>query len=89
MAVSNGSVSVGTAATAVPVSSVNPFELHIHNDDNTDEVFLGGPDVTTTDGLQLSKLESMTLLMRPADRLFVVSTKTGHSLSWLAITKDI
>ena len=89
MSVSNGSVSVGTAATVIPVSSPNPYELHVHNDDNTDEVFLGGPGVTSTDGLQLSKLESMTLLMRPADRLFAVSTKTGHSLSWLAITKDI
>jgi len=89
MAVSNGKVSVGTAATVIPVSSVNPFELHIHNDDNTDTLFVGDASVTSANGLRLVKLESMTLLMRPADRLFVVSTKSGHSLSWLAITKDI
>jgi len=82
MAVSNGKVTVGTAATVIPVSSVN-------NDDNTDTLFLGDAAVTSANGLRLVKLESLTLLMRPADRLFVVSTKSGHSLSWLAITKDI
>ena len=88
MSVSNGSVSVGTAATVVPVSSPNPYELHIHNDDNTDEVFLGGAGVTTSNGYQLNKLETVKFEMTPGDRMFCVSTKTGHTISWLAILKQ-
>jgi hypothetical protein len=89
MALSSGHVSVGTAATVVPVSSVNPYELHVHNNDNSDDLFIGGAAVTTTTGLVLEKLESVTLLMRPADRLYAISTKSGHTISYLAITKDI
>lgn len=88
MPISSGQVSVGTAATVVPVPSVNPYELHVHNNDNTDDLFIGGPDVTTTNGLVLEKLESMTLILRPTDRLYAVSTKAGHTISYLAITKD-
>ena len=89
MAVSSGQVTVGTAATAIPVTSVNPYTLRVHNDDNTDTLFLGGPGVTAANGIRLTKLESFSIDLRPADRLFVVASKAGHSMSWLAVTKDI
>jgi len=87
MPLSSGSVAVGTAATEIPVTSVNPFLLEVHNNDNTDEVYLGGPGVTTANGLLLDKLESIKFEMTPGDRMFCVSTKTGHTVSWLAILK--
>ena len=89
MAISNGKLTVGTAATLIPVTSVNPFTLRVHNDDNTDTLFLGNADVTAANGIRLVKLESFEIDLRPADRLYVVASKTGHSLSWLAVTKDI
>jgi len=52
-------------------------------------VYLGGPDVTTANGLLINKLESLQMMMGPTDRLYAVSGKTGHNVSWLAITKDI
>ena len=88
MPIQSGQVPVGTAATEIPVTSVNPFLLEIHNNDNTDEVFLGGPDVTTSNGYQLQKLETIKFEMTPGDRMFCVSTKTGHDISWLAILKQ-
>jgi len=87
MPIQNGQVAVGTAATEIPVTSVNPFLLEIHNNDNTDEVYLGGPGVTIANGLLLEKLESHKFEMTPGDRMFCVSTKTGHTVSWLAILK--
>ena len=88
MPIQNGQVSVGTAVTEIPVTSVNPFLLEIHNNDNTDEVFLGGPGVTTSNGYQLNKLETIKFEMTPGDRMFCISTKTGHTISWLAILKQ-
>ena len=88
MPIQSGQVSVGTAAVVIPVTSVNPFVLEIHNNDNTDDVYLGGPGVTTTDGLLLEKLESHQFEMTPGDRMFCVSTKTGHTISWLAVVKQ-
>jgi len=88
MPIQNGQVSVGTAVTEIPVTSVNPFLLEIHNNDNSDEVFLGGAGVTTSNGYQLNKLETVKFEMTPGDRMFCVSTKTGHTISWLAILKQ-
>jgi len=88
MPIQNGQVAVGTAAVVIPVTSVNPFLLEIHNNDNSDEVFLGGAGVTTSNGYQLNKLETVKFEMTPGDRMFCVSTKTGHTISWLAILKQ-
>ena len=88
MPVSSGRVSVGTAATEIPETCVMPFSVQLHNDDNSDNVFIGGPDVTATTGLQLNKLESLRLDLNPLDRLYAVSTKAGHNLSYVAFRKS-
>ena len=87
MPISSGRVSVGTAATEIPETCVMPFTLQVHNDDNTDEVFIGGPDVTTTTGMQLNKLENIRIDLNPLDRLYAISTKTGHNISYVTFRK--
>lgn len=84
MALTNGTVTVGTAATQIngPASG-NPIFLHIHNNDNTDTMYLGGPAVTTTDGLALTKLDSFEIILRPGNSIYAISTKAGHTLSYL------
>lgn len=88
MPVSSGRIAVGTAATEIPETCVMPFSIQLHNDDNTDEVFIGGPDVTTTTGLLLNKLESLRLDLNPLDRLYAISTKTGHNVSYVVFRKS-
>ena len=87
MPVSSGSVPVGTAATLIDTTDVMPWRIRIHNNDNTDAMFIGGPDVTTTTGMKLEKLQEVELEMQPNDRVYAVSTKTGHNVSFLKITK--
>jgi hypothetical protein len=86
MALSSGTVAVGTAATQVNGSSQNPMKLHISNNDNTDSVYLGGESVTTSTGLILGKLERIEFDLNPGDRLYAVSSKAGHSLSYITQT---
>ena len=88
MPISSGRIAVGTVATEIPETCVMPFSVQMHNDDNTDEVYIGGPDVTTTTGLQLQKLQSLRLDLNPLDRVYAVSTKTGHNLSYVVFRKS-
>jgi hypothetical protein len=78
---------VGTSPTLIDGLEVNPFRLHLHNNDNTDEVFLGGSAVTTTTGLKLLKQDSIELIINPLEALYAVSSKAGHVVSWLKQTE--
>lgn len=88
MAFYSGQTSVGTAATLIDgvlinAAGGNPYRLHLHNVDNTDAVFIGGSEVTTTTGFKLDKGIILPLTVSPADRLYAVSTKAGHVVTWL------
>jgi hypothetical protein len=85
--ISSGQTSVGTSPTLIDGLEVNPFRLHLHNNDNTDEVFLGGSAVTTTTGLKLLKQDSIELIINPLEALYAVSSKAGHVVSWLKQTE--
>jgi hypothetical protein len=87
VAITSGQTSVGTSPTLIDGLEVNPFRLHLHNNDVTDEVFLGGSAVTTTTGLKLLKQDSIELIINPLEALYAVSSKTGHVVSWLKQTE--
>lgn len=83
MTLSTGQLSVGTTAVQLDGTSNSNWQIHISNDDNTDTLYIGNGDVTSSNGLRLYKLEKMILDMNPGETLHVVSTKAGHSISWL------
>ena len=88
MAFYSGQTSIGTAATVIDGVLLNnyagnPYRLIIHNNDNTDAVYLGGSAVTTSTGLMLDKGVMMQLTVSPTDLLYAVSGKAGHIISWL------
>jgi|APGre2960657404_1045060.scaffolds.fasta_scaffold78731_2 hypothetical protein len=88
MAFYSGQTSIGTAATVIDgvligANGGNPYRLMIHNNDNTDAVYVGGSAVTITDGLKLDKGVMLQLTVSPTDLLYAVSTKNGHIISWL------
>lgn len=88
MPVESGRVTVGTAATPINSTDVMPWQLQIANNDNTDTVYVGGPGVTPATGMAVQKLEHQTFPMNPLDRMYCVSTKTGHNISFSKITKS-
>ena len=88
MAFYSGQTSIGTAATVVDGVLIgeyggNPYRLMIHNNDNTDAVFIGGSAVTISTGLMMDKGEMLQLTVSPTDLLYAVATKNGHIMSWL------
>lgn len=86
MALASGTVTVGTAAVQVNGADANPIKMHVANNDNSDTIYLGGEAVTTSNGLALAKLERIYFELNPGERLFAVSSKAGHVLSWITQT---
>ena len=83
MALTTGQLLVGTTPVQIDGTSVSNFRLHIHNMDNTETLFIGGEDVSISNGLSIPKLDSLELLCYPLDAVWVVSTKAGHQVSYL------
>lgn len=81
--ISNGRVAVGTAATLIDSRSTMASFFMVHNDDNTDVVYIGDHTVTTSNGLQLAKGERLDMVLHPLEELFAVATKSGHMISFL------
>ena len=88
MAFYSGQTSIGTVATVIDgvligANGGNPYRMMIHNNDNTDAVYVGGSAVTTSTGLKLNKDVILYLTVSPTDLLYAVSSKEGHIMSWL------
>lgn len=60
--------------------------MTIHNDDNTDAVYIGGSAVTTANGLVLQKEQTIQFTLAPLEQLYAISTKAGHTISYLRQT---
>ena len=85
MSLFSGQTSVGTAATLIDgIAYNNPVLLHIHNNDNTDAVYIGGSNVTTSNGLKLVKEDSIEINLHQGNTIYCVSSKSGHVVSWIA-----
>ena len=88
MAITSGRVTVGTTRVQIPVASNMPFKVELKNDDNTDAVFIGNGEVTTANGLRMAKEGQLSFEMTPGDQLFAVSSKAGHTISFLLFTRN-
>ena len=88
MAITSGQITVGTSRVQVDGCSHNPSRLHVHNNDNTNSLFLGNGSVTTSTGLQLLKLDSIELELNPGEALYAISAGGSHAVSWLRQTMD-
>lgn len=88
MAITSGQITVGTSAVQVDGSSAKPSRLHVHNNDNTADLFLGNATVTTSTGLRLLKLDSIELELNPGESLYAVSAGGSHAVSWLRQTMN-
>lgn len=81
--ISSGQVTVGTVPTLIDGTSTSDFRLTIHNMNNDDNIYLGGPDVTIANGMQLLKLETIQLEMSPSSELYAIADKLNLKLGFL------
>lgn len=86
MAISNAQVAIGTVATAIDGVWTNPSQITIHNADNTQVVYIGGEGVTPLNGMIIEKLQTLQFTLHPLEQIYAVSTKLGHTISYLRQT---
>ena len=86
MPITNGAITVGTAATLITHAGVNPGSLHVSNLDNTDTIFLGDATITVNAGHALGKSLSEDFVIYPGQSMYAVSTKAGHAVAFTLIT---
>lgn len=86
MPITNGAITVGTAATLITHAGVNPGSLHVSNLDNTDTIFLGDATITVNAGHALGKSLSEDFAIYPGQSMYAVSTKAGHAVAFTLIT---
>ena len=85
MALVSGVVTVGTAVTLINGATHNNWtHFRISNNDNTDTVYVGGANVTAGNGIPLLKQENFDLDLAPGNRIYAISTKAGHTVSWVS-----
>jgi len=87
MPIKSGQVTVGTVPVLLPVQCVQPFRLQIKNMDNSDDLFIGNGDVSTTTGMPLAKLERLEMSLSPRDEVYVVSSKGTHAVAFVQFTQ--
>ena len=81
--ITNGVLSVGTAASPIDGRATGSTLLTLHNNDNTHKIYLGGEDVTTANGLPVAQSERIQMVLYPLEQLYVISTQNGHTISWI------
>jgi hypothetical protein len=86
MPISSGQLTVGTTRVQIDGTSASVYRLHIHNNDNQENLYLGGSDVTTANGLILEKTDTTEVQVSPGDSVWVVSSSTNHLVSYLKVT---
>ena len=87
MAIESGQLVVGTTRVKVPVTCVMPWRLEIKNADNSNDLFIGNSDLTTSTGMRLGKLERISLSLAPGDFVYLVSAKAGHNVAYVQFSQ--
>jgi hypothetical protein len=85
MPISSGQITVGTTRVQIDGTNASVYRLHIHNNDNQVNLYLGGSDVTTANGLILEKTDSTEIQVSPGDSVWVVSSSNNHLVSYLVV----
>lgn len=85
MPISSGQVTVGTARVQIDSTSSSVYHLHIHYDSNQADVFIGGSDVTISNGLILPKQDSLEIQVPAGDAVWAVVGSGTHLISYLKV----
>lgn len=85
MAISSGTQTIGTTATQVDNASVHWCHIHIRNNDQTKNLYIGNSTVTIGNGLLVDGGQVVEFDLPPNQHLFMVSSAGDHPVSWLKV----
>ena len=82
MAISSGQLSISTTAVEVSSPHPNASRIQIHNMDNTNDIYIGNGNVTTSNGFRLMKQDSVDLELLPTERIYAITVTGTVTLSF-------
>ena len=83
MAITSAQYSIGTTATLIVADSVAAEEVHLHTSGGS--LYVGGPDVTTANGLRLDSGDKITFNTH-VGAMYAV-TNTGTTTVYVAVVE--
>ena len=85
--ITSGTQSVGTASAPLDGITAAPCHLFVQNNDETKELYIGGPTVTVANGMKILKGSTQDFFLPAGEQLWMISTGNGHTVSWLRIVQ--
>jgi hypothetical protein len=90
MPITSTQFSVGTVAIQIvpPLSQSQHIMVHDHEHDQSNEVFIGGPNVTTSNGMHIDITTTTPITLGPNDELWAVADGGTNSIHVFRILQD-
>ena len=77
MTLSTAQISVTTSPTLLCAANAMSQRVTIHNNENSQQVFIGDSGVTTSTGVHLDGKEERQITLNPGEGLWAISANTG------------
>ena len=77
MTLSTAQISVTTSPTLLCAANAMSQRVTVHNNEASQQVFIGPSDVTTSTGIHLDGKEERQITLNPGEGLWGISANTG------------
>lgn len=83
--VTSGQQVVGTTRVQIDGMHNQWSHIHIRNNDTTKSLYIGGPDVTTANGLAVDKLANIDWEVPPNTAIYMITADGTVNVGWMRV----
>jgi hypothetical protein len=74
--ISTAQITVGTARVLLAAADDSGQRVTVHNNESAQQVFLGGSDVTTSNGIHLDGKQERQMTLNPGESLYGIASNS-------------
>ena len=76
MTIATAQITVGTARVLLAAADDSAQRVTVHNNESGQQVFLGGSDVTTSNGVHLDGKQERQITLNPGESLYGIASNS-------------
>ena len=76
MTIATAQITVGTARVLLAAADDSAQRVTVHNNESGQQVFLGGSDVTTSNGVHLDGKQERQITLTPGESLYGIASNS-------------
>ena len=76
MTIATAQITVGTARVLLAAADDSAQRVTVHNNESAQQVFLGGSDVTTSNGVHLDGKDERQITLNPGESLYGIASNS-------------